>query len=281
MTEIFQYDFMIRAFVIGGLSTILTSLLGNFLVASRQAMISDMLAHSSLAGVGMGIFFHISPHGMAMFISVVGSSLLFFLTRGRKYPPEAVSMMILTGGVALAIVFTHLAKDNPISLETFLFGSILTTTSEEIFLFSGIFVVGVLFILLFWKRLLGICFDTHFVQSQFKKSWIIEWFFFVLLGVVVAFSLKTIGALLVGALLVTPVLTAQLFSKSFLESVLWSMAINTFGVFIGIVLSFHFDVPTSGSVTLTLIAIFLCILGLTTMFQCTKKQCKKLGKCKC
>lgn len=268
MIEIFQYDFMIRAFVIGGLSTILTSLLGNFLVASRQSMISDMLAHSSLAGVGMGIFFHVSPYWMAILIAIFGSSLLFFLTRGRKHPPEAVSMMILTGGVALAIVFAHLSKDNSIALETFLFGSILTTTPEEIFFFSGIFVVGILFILLFWKRLLGICFDAHFVQSQFKKSWIIEWFFFLLLGIVVAFSLKTIGALLIGALLVIPVLTAQLFTKSFFGSVLWSMVMNTCGVFLGIILSFSFDIPTSGSVTLTLIIFFLCVfLGKSIFFM--------------
>jgi zinc transport system permease protein len=254
--EIFSYDFMIRAFVIGGLSSILTAMLGNFLVASRQSMISDMLSHSSLAGVGMGIFFHVSPHAVAMVVAILGSNLLFFLTRGKKHPPEAVSMMLLTGGVALALLFAHGAKDNPLSLETFLFGSILTTTTQEIYIFSGIFLIGIIFLILFWKRLLGLCFDIHFISSQFRYAWSIEWIMFILLGVVVAFSLKTIGALLIGALLVIPVLTAQLFSGSFRSSVVWSVIINVLGVFTGIIASFYWDIPSSSAVVLSLIGVF-------------------------
>lgn len=255
--DIFSYDFMIRAFVIGGLSSILTAFLGNFLVAGRQSMVSDMLAHSSLAGVGMGVFFHITPQVMAIVIAVCSSSILYFFTRGKKYPPEALSMMILTGGVALAILFSHFAKDNPISLETFLFGSLLTTTWDEIYLFMGVFLLGISFLLLFWNRLLGLFFDVHFVQSRFRFSWIIEWCFFVLLGLVVAFSLKTIGALLVGALLVVPVLTVQLFAQSFSSSVFWSIGVNFIGVFVGIFISFHKDVPSSSAVVLTLITFFV------------------------
>lgn len=166
-------------------------------------------------------------------------------------------MMLLTGGIAIALLFSHLAKDNPIALKTFLFGSILTTTWEEIFLFAGIFVVGMFFLFFFWNRIVGICFDSNFVRSQFQKSWLIEWFFFMLLAIVVALSLKTIGALLVGALLVIPTLTAQLFSKNFLVSVIMSIILNSIGVFSGILLSFYFDVPTSSTVVLTLIGIFL------------------------
>lgn len=255
--EILTYDFMIRAFVIAGLSTVLASLLGNFLVASRQSMISDMLAHASLAGVGMGIFFHISPYWMAMCISVIASTILFFLTRGKKNPPEAVSMMLLTGGIAIALLFSHLAKDNPIALETFLFGSIMTTTTEEIYIFSGIFGIGIVFLFTFWTQLLGVCFDKEFTQSQSTNSWIVEWFFFVLLGIVVAFSLKTIGALLIGALLIIPALTAQIFSTSFRSSVFWSLLINIVGVFGGIIISFYIDIPSSSAIVLSLIGIFL------------------------
>ena len=253
---------MIRAFVIGGLSAVLTSLLGNFLVASRQSMISDMLAHSSLAGVGMGIFFHISPHWMAIGIAIIGSSFLFFLTRNKKHPPEAVSMMILTGGIALALLFSHLAKDNPISLETFLFGSILTTTTTEIYIFSGFFVLTVIFIFSFWKGLLSICFDKELSEIQHKNSWYIEWGFFIILGVIVAFSLKTIGALLVGALLIIPTLSAQILAGTFKSSVLWSIGINLLGVFGGIFLSFYMDIPSSSAIVLILIAIFIILSGI-------------------
>lgn len=257
--EIFAYDFMIRAFGIGIMSAVLTSFLGNFLVASRQAMIPAMLSHISLGGVGMGVFFHIAPYAMAIVVSLVGSSILFFLTRHKKHPPEAISMMLLSGGVAIAILFSHLAKDSSVSLETFLFGSILTTTPEEIYIFSAIFIAGMLFLFLFWNRLVGICFDKDFINSQKDSSWIIEWFFFMLLGVVVAFSLKTIGALLIGALLIVPVLAAQMLSSRFRESIWWSVLINSVGVLGGIVISFYIDVPSSSAIVLTLITLFLLV----------------------
>ncbi len=265
--EIFTYDFMIRAFIIGGLSAILTSFLGNFLVASRQSMISDMLAHSSLAGVGMGIFFQISPYYTAMSISILSSSILFFLTRRKKTPPEAISMMLLTGGVALALLFSHLAKDNPLSLETFLFGSILTTTTEEIYIFTGICIAGISFLLFFWKRLIGIFFNKEYTRSQSQNAWIIEWIFFILLGLVVAISLKTIGALLIGALLVIPVLTAQIFAKQFLSSVFLSIFLNTSGVCTGIMISFYADIPSSSAIVLTLIGFFIIGNILKTLFN--------------
>lgn len=265
--EVFSYDFMLRAFAIGIISAILTSMLGNFLVASRQSMISDMLAHSSLAGVGMGIFFHFSPHVLATIVAVFASSFLFFFSREKKNPPEAISMMLLTGGVAIALLFSHMAKDNPVALETFLFGSILTTTPEELQIFSGIFCAGILFLLLFWKRLIGLCFDREFTKSQWKNSWLIEWGFFVFLSIVVAFSLKTIGALLIGALLVIPTLAAQTFAKNFRSSVFWSVFLNMFGVFTGIFISFYADIPTSSAIVLTLISVFIVLRIFYIVFQ--------------
>lgn len=265
--EIFTYDFMIRAFIIAGLSTVLASILGNFLVASRQSMVPAMLSHVSLGGVGIGIFFYYSPYLVAILVSLVASTILFFLTRDTKHPPEAVSMMLFTGGVAIALLFSHLAKDNPVALETFLFGSMLTTTITEIYIFAGIFTVGIIFLFSFWNRILSICFDREFTQSHSKYSGIIEWFFFVLLGVVVAFSLKTIGALLIGALLIIPVLAAQIFAKTFRSSVIWSMIINIIGVFSGIIISFYVDVPTSSAIVLSLISLFISIQIIYSFFK--------------
>lgn len=255
--EIFEYDFMIKAFIIGLFSAIITSLFGNFLVASRQSMISDMIAHSSLAGVGIGIFFHISPYSIATITSIISSSILFYFNNKKKTPPEAISMMILTGGVAIAILFSHLSKNNPLSLDSFLFGSILTTTTNEIYILFIILILSILFILFFWKRLIGIFFDKEFTKTKFKNSWAVEWIFFVLLGLIISFSLKTIGALLIGALLIIPVLTAQNFANRFIASIIYSLIINIFGVFIGIITSFYFDIPTSSAIVLTLITIFL------------------------
>ena len=64
--EIFQYDFMIKAFIAGILIAILTSSLSIFVVVKRYAMLSDALAHISLLGVAIGFLFEISTISMGV-----------------------------------------------------------------------------------------------------------------------------------------------------------------------------------------------------------------------
>ncbi|MEI7511525.1 MAG: metal ABC transporter permease [Candidatus Peregrinibacteria bacterium] len=257
MLEIFEYDFMVRAFIVGILCAIVTAVVGNFLVASRQAVISDMLAHTSLAGVGLGIFLHFSPNILGAAIAVFASVLLFFLNRQKKIPPEAISMLLLTGGLAVALLFAHFSKDNPLSLESFLFGSLLTTTTNEVLFFGILGSFILVFLFLFWNRFLCRLLDTDFFASRFPRGEYWEVFFLVIVGILVAFSLKIIGGLLISALLVIPVITAQTVANSFRTSVAWSVGINILGVIMGLFFSFYQDIPSSSAIVLSLIGLFL------------------------
>jgi zinc transport system permease protein len=258
MLELFTYDFIVRAFVVGIVTAITAAILGNFVVAARQSVMSDMLAHAALAGVGLGIFLHVSPSFLAGGVAIVASVLLWFLTQRSQRAPEAVAMLLLTGGLAIALLLAHAAKDNPISFESFLFGSILTITASEVVLFSIIcaFIVAVL--LVWWRSFLVIVFDAQFARVQLRRAAIFEILLMVLTGLLVAVSLKVIGGLLVGALLVIPVLAAQNLAQSFRANVLWSVGIGVVGVISGITASFYVDIPASSGIVLSLIGFF-CI----------------------
>lgn len=257
MLEVFAYNFMINAITAGVLSALIASVLGNFLVASRQAMTSDMLAHSSLGGVGLGIFLNLSPHLFAFLFALASGSLLFLFSRKDKSFPEAFSMMMLTGGVAFAVLFSHMAKNAVISLEVFLFGSVLTTTTLELVILGTVAAGIGAVIFLFWKRYIGLSFDKAFTKTQFKHALLLEYLFFVMIAVVVSCCIKVIGALLIGALLVIPTLTAQLFARSFCTSVLISAGISVLGSAAGIISSFYFDIPSSSAIVLGLIGLFM------------------------
>ncbi len=259
MIEIFSYDFMLRAFLIGYACAIVAALLGNFLVASRQAVMSDMLAHTSLAGVGLGVLFHVSPPAVAIGTALIASLLLYFLSKQKSLPKEAVSVLILSGGIAIALVCIHLAKNNPVSLETYLFGSILTVTPNELFMFLIMSIVLISCLFIFYNRLLCLIFDKDFFRSKFSSQPFFEIFFMMMVGVFVAFSLKIIGGLLISSLLIIPVLTAQQAVGNFRSSLLWSSVFNIIGITIGIVISFYFDVPTSSAVVLSLIFLFVLL----------------------
>lgn len=254
--EVFEYDFMNRALIVGVFTAICTAMLGNFVVTARQAVMSDMLAHTALVGVGLGILWQLSPTFLAMCTTIVASIVLWWLSRGKDQAPEAISMLLLTGGLATALLLTHIQKDNPISLDTYLFGSILTITKYEMWSFIILSLVIASVLILFWKSFLALVFDKEFFQTQ-PYAILYEILFMVLIALVVGIGLKVIGGLLIGALLVIPVLIAQAFGNSFHQNVLISILVNILAVITGVFTSFYLDVPTSSAIVLSLIALYI------------------------
>jgi zinc transport system permease protein len=254
--EIFQSDFMTRAVVVGFFTAICTAMLGNFVVTARQAVVSDMLAHTALVGVGIGIYWHLSPTYFALIATVVSAILLWWLSRHKHQAPEAISMLLLTGGLATALLLVHLNKDNPISLDAYLFGSILTITHAEMWVFIVVSTLITAGLLYFWKPLLTLVFDKDFLETQ-RRSIFYEVFFILLIALTVGISLKVIGGLLIGALIVIPVLIAQSFAKSFHQNVIISVLVNLLAVTGGIFTSFYADVPTSSAIVLILIVFYV------------------------
>lgn len=260
MFELLAHDFIVRAIVIGYACAIVTAIFGNFLVAGRQAIMPGMLAHTSLAGVGIGVLLGISPSISAVIIAILASLLLYGLGKNRTVPQEAVSVLILSGGMAIALLCVHFAKDSPVALETYLFGSILTVTTMEMWSFIAVSLVMVLIVTMFYNRFLCLIFDRDFFYSRFRYQSFFEILFMVMIGVLVALSLKIIGGLLVGSLLVIPTLTAQYIARSFRASIMWSVVFNIVGVTVGILASLYWDVPASSGIILSLICIFFVAL---------------------
>lgn len=254
--EFLQHGFMIKALIVGVFTAVATAVLGNFVVAARQSMVSDMLAHMALAGVGLGIFWQVSPGLMAFVVTVLAGISLWWLSRDQRQAPEAVAMLLLTGGLAVARLLAHLNKNNPILLDNYLFGSILTVTDDEVYLFGGLALVVVLVLIILWRPFLTLVFDRDFLQTQ-RNRVVFELMLMVLIALVVGIGLRVVGGLLIGAMLVIPVLTSQVFTKSFRGNVIGSVVVNVLGVFFGILSSFYLDVPASSGIVLSLIGVFL------------------------
>ena len=254
--EVFEYEFMVRALLVGTFTAVSAAMLGNFIVAARQAVVSDMLAHVALVGVGLGIFWQLSPNFLALGTTIIGALLLWWLSRSQRQAPEAIAMLLLTGGLATALLLTHLNKNNPVALETYLFGSILTISPQETWIFITLNCLIIALLIAFWRPFLTLAFDKDFLLV---KGWSItyEILFMLLIALMVGVGLKVIGGFLIGALLVISVLIAQHFTHSFQHNVWGSVLINLLAVLIGVLSSFYIDIPASSGIVLSLIAFYL------------------------
>jgi len=265
LPEFLQYDFMIRALIVGFFTAISTAILGNFVVTARQSIVSDMLAHTALVGVGLGILWNVSPVYLSLITTVIAGILLWWLGRKNDQAPEALSMLLLTGGLALALLFAHANKNSPVSLDAYLFGSILTVKTVEMLSFTTLNIIIIIIVVLFWRPFLIYAFDRDFSQVL-KRTVFYEILFMVLISLVVGIGLKVIGGLLIGALLVIPVLIAQTFAKSFSHNVIYSVIFNILAVTIGIISSFYLDIPVSSGIVLSLIFTYIIAKILRTAY---------------
>jgi zinc transport system permease protein len=260
MPDILQYSFMVRALIAGLLVAVTVPVMGSFLVARRYSLIADSLAHVSLAGIGAGLLLGFAPIAVAIPVTVLGALLLEWLRQKRQLSGEISLAILMSGGLALAIVFANLANGVNADFTSYLFGSI-TTTSQTDLITLGIAAVVVLgLIIANYRAFLHIAFDEDSAKIAGYKVGLLNYMLAALTAVIAVLSLRIVGGLLISALLVIPVVTASRFANSFLQTILFAIVCAVIAVTGGLVLAFYAGIAAGGAIVLS--AITLLILAM-------------------
>lgn len=255
--ELLSYTFIQYALV-GGLGmAILAGILGPFVVQSKQSIASDMFAHVALAGIGGALLIGINPWWGALPTLLLVSTLLWWLLDSDAYSSDSLAMFFLSGGLALALAFVHIARNTTFSFENYLFGSILTlTTADLVAILFSVLLVSLL-VWYFWYPLIGATQNPRYMIPFKRTPQRVLLLYFWILAVVVWVGIKTIGGLLIGALLVIPVLTAKNWGASFRSLVIISILVSVVSVLLGLLIALYVDLPPSSLIIGVLIFLFI------------------------
>ena len=144
-----SYEFMRRAFLAAIFIAGIAPMLGVFLVIRRQSLMADTLSHVSLAGVALGFFLNLNPTLTTMLVVVLAAVILEYLRTIYRTYSEISIAILMAGGLALALVLMNLSGGNSAtSIQSYLFGSIVTITWEQVIFLGILFVaIGILFFL--------------------------------------------------------------------------------------------------------------------------------------
>ena len=189
MMEIFQYEFMIRAFIAGILIAIIASMLSIFVVVKRYAMLSDTLAHISLLGVAIGFLLNISSIYMAIVISCIAAISIEYVKSYKKLYSDSILSIFLSASLAISIIIVSLSNSFTNSLFDYLFGSIVAVTNEDIITIVLFFIISMIFIAIFYQKLLLISFNEDLAISNDINVKLINLLFTTLIGALVAISI--------------------------------------------------------------------------------------------
>lgn len=261
MLEIFQHDFMIRAFAAGTITGIIAPLIGTFLVVRRLSLMAETLAHVSLLGIAIGLFANVQPVITATATAVVASIGVEKIRTSKKVFGESALALFFSGSLAFASILISLANGFNRSLFSYLFGSIATVSQLDLFLIAGLALVIGATLFFTYKELFLVSFDDELAQVNGLNARLVNLILIILAAITVSLSIRIVGILLIGALMVIPVITAIQLAKSFKQVLIYSVGVSLLSVISGLFISYYWDLASGGTiVTIALILFFFSLL---------------------
>ncbi|MYS23017.1 zinc transport system permease protein [Streptomyces sp. DvalAA-14] len=256
--EILDYPFMERALLAALLIGVTAPAVGIFLVQRRQAIMGDGIGHVALTGVALGFLLQVSPVWTAVLVAVLGAVAMELIRSSAKTRGDIALAMLFYGGMSGGVLIIHLAPNGSnANLTSYLFGSILTVSPQDMAPMAALAVFVLLVTLGLRRQLFAVCQDEEFARVSGLPVRALNLLLAVTAAVTVTVAMRIVGLLLVSALMVIPVAAAQQVTRGFAWTLALSVVIGVSASLSGTVFSYYVDVPPGASIVLASMAVFL------------------------
>lgn len=241
-------SFLWEALAAGLLIALTAGPLGSAMLWQRVSFFSDALAHASLLGVSLGIVLSINMTLTTLLVCLGFAVLFSFLLNRRFLPTDAALIILSQSAFAFGLLFYSTVRPANFSLERFLLGDILFVNASQlkILLASGVLCLSA--IALIWKSLLMSVLHEEWAAAEGVKTKRVRLIFIFLIALFVAVSMPIVGILLLTALLVFPVASANPIAKSPEQMAIFASLIGALNMMLGLGASLHFDVPATPAI---------------------------------
>ena len=234
--------------------------LGTFVVWRRMAYFGDTLAHSSLLGVALAIGAEIAPGIAITLICLALALFLVALEHQQQLHADTLLGILSHTSLALGMVVMALIPGARVSLESLLFGDLLSVDWQDVALIWGATTVLLLLFWRFWQPLLSITVHEQLAIVEGVPARAMKTLMMLMLALLIAMAIKVVGVLLITALLVIPAATARTFSRSPEAMAALASLIGVTGILGGLVFSWYLDTPVGPAIVLILALCFLATL---------------------
>jgi ABC-type Mn2+/Zn2+ transport system permease subunit len=250
ITEPFQYDFILKAILVGTLIAICCSCLGIFLVLKKYSMIGDGLAHVSFATIAIALLLEKSPLFISIPLVILASLLILKLNERADVHGDSAIGLVSSFAVAVGVLISSLAKGFNVDLFSFLFGSILVISNSEVILSIILSIAVISLVIFFYNSLFAITYDEEFAKVQGLRTKYLNYIIVVLTSITIVLGIRVVGTMLISSLIVFPTVSALQISKGFKTTILISSLIASVCVVIGVLLSFIANLPTGATIVI-------------------------------
>ncbi len=230
-------DFMLRALLAAFLTGLAAPAVGTYLVQRRLALLGDGIGHVAVTGVAIGLLTGASPTLTAIVVAIIGGVLIELIRQQGRSSGDVALALLFYGGIAGGILVTGLAGVGAAGLQAFLFGSIATISWADVWVTVGLVAIVVVLALGLAPQLFAVAQDEEFARVAGLNTRLYNIVVSVLAAVTVTVAMRTVGLLLVSALMIIPVATAQQLTRSFRATLVSAMGLGTVAAVGGLVVS--------------------------------------------
>ncbi len=255
--EMLSYPFLVRALIGGILVSLCASLLGVSLVLKRYSMIGDGLSHVSFGALSIALAIGWSPLKVSIPVVTLAAFFLLRITENGKIKSDAAIAMISASALAMGIVVTSLTTGMTTDVSSYMFGSILAMSRQDVAL-SALLSLVVLGLFVFcYNKIFAVTFDENFARAAGVRVGMYNVLIAVLTAVTIVLGMRMMGAMLISSLIIFPALTSMRLFKSFRGVVFSSGILSVVCFCVGMAISYRLSTPAGASVVLVNLAAFL------------------------
>ena len=257
MIELLSLPFMQRALLAALLTGLAAPAVGTYLVQRRLSLMGDGIGHVAVTGVALGLLTHTSPLWAATVVAVLGAVLIEVIRERGHTNGDVALALLFYGGLAGGVFLTGLAGQSANELQQYLFGSITTLSSTDVWVTLVLAAVVVLVCVGLSPQLFAVAQDDEFARVAGLNVRAYNVLVAVLAAVSVTVAMRTVGLLLVSALMVVPVAASQQLTRSFRTTLLGAMAVGTLASVGGLLVSAFasFEARVAPGPTIVLLAL--------------------------
>lgn len=263
LIDLLGLDFMHRALLAALFTGLAAPAIGTFLVQKRLALLGDGIGHIAVTGVALGLLTGTSPTWTAVVVAIIGAVVIEVIREQGHTNGDVALALLFYGGLAGGVLITGLDGQGASSLNSYLFGSVTSISANDVWFTLGLAVVILLVTLGLLPQLFSVASDPEFAKVAGMRVRTYNILVAVLAAVTVTVAMRTVGLLLVSALMVVPVATSQQLARSFRTTLTGAMGLGVVAAVGGLLLSAALSVRATVAPGPTIVLLALAMFAAT------------------
>jgi len=250
MIEALSFEFVQNALIAGILVSFAAGIIGSLIVVNRMVFLAGGMAHASYGGIGMAVYFGFPIFLGASLFAVLSAIIIAILTMRQRNRMDTFIGLIWAVGMAIGVIFIDLTPGYNVDMMSYLFGSILAVSKENIY-FMSVLLTTIIFVMIFWYRdILAVSYDSEYAKLRGVNVKFFYTLILILSALTVVVAIKVVGLILVIAMLTIPVYIAEKLSKSLFGMMLISGLVATLFTLAGLWFSYTYNLSSGASIIL-------------------------------